>query len=443
MTPPASCPANPDNTSDCTITVTFSPTKPGANVATLIVKSALGATSQFGLSGVGAAASMAIDPGTATAIGVGYKSPAGIAVDAAGNAYVADTGNDVVIRYDSTGNGSVIAGTAGSAGNSGNGGPAVAATLSAPSAVTVTPDGAVFIADTGNNVVRRIDPITGVIDVVAGGATTTCSVALDALGNGCLGTQAKLSAPAGLTSDLHGNVYIADTGNNVVRELTTSGYIFVIGGPVFSGPTGLQVDGNANIFVADTGHNNIDEIASTGVVSVVAGNGQNGSSGNGGAATAASLSAPMGIALDAAGDLYIADTGNHVIRLVNAAGTINTVAGTLGQSGSGALPGTVNGLLLNLRVELRLRPVGSCMFLTRATAVLTRSIVRRWWRVWGARVLELQARCRRFNRRIQARLLRCFRRRHRSRSLRSRVTQCLRLPYAGRVLAFWQLSLAR
>jgi hypothetical protein len=261
---------------------------------------------------------------------------------------VADTGNDVVIRYDSAGNATVIAGTAGSAGSGGNGGPATAATLNAPSAVTVTPDGAVVIADTGNNVVRRIDPITGVINVAAGGATTTCPVALDAFGNGCLGTQAKLSAPAGLTSDSRGDVFIADTGNNVVRELTTSGYIFVIGGPVFSGPTGLQMDGNANIFVADTGHNNIDEIASTGVVSVVAGNGQNGSSGNGGAATAASLSAPTGIALDAAGDLYIADTGNHVIRLVNAAGTINTVAGTLGQSGSGALPGTVNGLLLNL-----------------------------------------------------------------------------------------------
>ena len=80
----------------------------------------------------------------------------------------------------------------------------------------------------------------------------------------------------------------------------------------------------------------------------VAGNGQNGSSGNGGAATAASLSSPTGIAFDAAGDLYIADTGNHVIRLVNAAGTINTVAGTLGQSGSGTLPGSVNALLLNL-----------------------------------------------------------------------------------------------
>jgi sugar lactone lactonase YvrE len=348
VTPPASCPANSDNTTDCTTTVTFSPTQPGRNLATLTVKSSLGATSQFGLSGVGSAASVALDPGTATAIGTGYKSPAGIALDSVGNTYVADTGNNIVIRYDTTGTPTVIAGTTGSSGNSGNGGPATAATLSAPSALTVTPDGAIYIADTGNGVIRRIDPITGVINIAAGGATTTCPAALDTFGNGCLGTQAKLSAPAGLASDSRGNVYIADTGNNVVRELTAAGYIFVLGGPVFSGPTALQVDNNSNIFVADTGHNNISEILSTGSVITIAGNGQNGSSGNGGAATAASLSSPTGIALDAAGDLYIADTGNHVIRLVNAAGTINTVAGTLGQSGTGILPGPVNTLLLKL-----------------------------------------------------------------------------------------------
>jgi NHL repeat-containing protein len=215
------------------------------------VKSSLGTTSQFGLSGIGAAAAVALDPGTATAIGAGYKSPAGIALDSAGNAYVADTGNNVVIRYDTTGAGTVIGGTPGTAGNTGNGGPASTATLSAPSAVAAMPDGAIY---TGNNVIRRIDPITGVINIAAGGATTTCAAALDTFGNGCLGTQAKLSAPAGLASDLRGNVYIADTGNNVIRELTTSGYIFAIGGPVFSAPTALQVDSNSNIFVADTGH---------------------------------------------------------------------------------------------------------------------------------------------------------------------------------------------
>ena len=355
---PGSCTLNSDNTTDCTITVTFSPTQPGVDLATLSIKSALGAASQFGLSGVGAAPSIALDPGGATSLGTGFKSPAGIARDGAGNAYVADTGNNVVIRYDSTGTRTVIAGT-GSAGNSGNGGPATAASLSAPSAVTVTPDGAVYIADTGNSVVRRIDPLSGVINIAAGGATTTCAAALDTLGNGCLGSQAKLAAPAGLASDSVGNVYIADTGNNIIRELTSSGYIFAIGGPSFSGPTALQVDRYSNIFVADTGHSTIREIvAGTGAVTTVAGNGQTGATGNGGAATSAELSNPTGIALDAAGDLYIADTGNDVIRLVNSAGTINSVAGTLGQSGSGTLPGSVNGLLLNLPGGVAASPSG-------------------------------------------------------------------------------------
>jgi len=346
VTPPSNCTLNSDKTTDCTFTVTFSPTQPGVDVAALTVKSALGATSQFALSGVGAAAAIALDPGTATGFGSGFSSPAAIAIDASGNTYLADTGHNIVLRYNSEGTPTVIAGT-GTAGNSGNGGLATAAVLSAPSAVTVTPDGAIYIADTGNSVVRRIDPVTGVINIAAGGASSTCAAALDAFGNGCVGTQANLSSPAGLASDFHGNVFISDTGNNSIRELTTSGYIFGIGGAVFSGPTALQVDANSNIFVADTGHNTVSEIVA-GTVVVVAGNGQNGSAGNGGAATGAELNNPTGIALDAAGDIYIADTGNHVIRLVNAEGTINTVAGTLGQSGTGTLPGGADALLLNL-----------------------------------------------------------------------------------------------
>jgi hypothetical protein len=117
---------------------------------------------------------------------------------------------------------------------------------------------------------------------------------------------------------------------------------------VFSGPTALQVDPAFDIFVADTGHNIVSEIvAATGKVVTVAGNGQSGGAGNGGAATGAELSGPTGIALDAAGDLYIADTGNHVIRQVNSAGIINTVVGTLGQSGSGTVPGSATPLLLS------------------------------------------------------------------------------------------------
>ena len=110
---PANCTTNStsDNTTDCTITVSFAPTRPGLDFATLTVKSALGATSKFALSGIGAAAAVALDPGMASSIGTGYNSPVGIAIDAAGNTYVADTGNNVVIRYNNSGNGMIIAGT--------------------------------------------------------------------------------------------------------------------------------------------------------------------------------------------------------------------------------------------------------------------------------------------------------------------------------------------
>ena len=141
----------------------------------------------------------------------------------------------------------------------------------------------------------------------------------------------------------------ADTGNNAIRELTPSGYIFAIGGPVFSAPTALQIDANSNIFVADTGHNNISEIiVANGHRSPVAGNGQNGSSGNGGAATAASLSSPTGLhwMLQAISTSLIPATMSFDWLMPPA--LINTVAGTLGQSGSGTLPGSANGLLLNL-----------------------------------------------------------------------------------------------
>ena len=349
-----SCTTNPDTTTDCQVTVTFAPTQPGQDHASLIVTSTLGATSSFGLNGTGSAASVALDPGTTSIFGSGYSAPTGILQDAAGNIYIADTGNNRVVRY-SGGTPTIIAGT-GSAGYSGDGGQASLATLSGPKAVAVSPHGS-FIADT-DNVIRRVDPNTGIITTFGGGATSLCTAAIDSYGDGCLAIAAKFSAPAGLASDAIGNIYVADTGNSLIRELTPSGYVFLIGGgattvcgsdvmgngcaatkAIFKSPTALQVDANRNIFIADTGNNEVREIVSaTNTVIAIAGTGQAGGSGNGGSATAAQVNGPTGIAIDAAGDVYIADTGNQVIRLVNASGTINTTAGTLGASGTGSLP---------------------------------------------------------------------------------------------------------
>lgn len=344
---PGACTIQPDGTSDCVLTATFAPTTPGNLSASLLIKSASGLSSNIALTGTGTGAALSLDPGSATLVGSGFKNASGVAMDSLGNVFVADAGNDVVMEYPVGGSPITIAGTAGTAGSSGDNGPAASALLSAPTALAIAPDGTIYIADSGNNRVRAITPATGIITTVAG-AGTACTNAIDTLGDGCLGTQATLANPSGLAVNASGNLFISDTGNNVVRELTRTGYIFKIG-QTLDAPAGLQVDIYNNLYVADTGTSTIKELASTGVTTVIAGNGQVGASGNGGPATSASLGNAAGVALDAAGNVYIADTGNHVVRIVNASGTrdINTVTGVLGVSGTSTLPSTGDAVLLN------------------------------------------------------------------------------------------------
>ncbi len=360
------CTINADTTQDCPVTVTFTPTRPGTEQASLSVRSAGNGTAIFGLSGFGVAASVALDPGATSSFGTGVKAPQGIAQDGAGITYVADTGNNRVLRYSSANTFTVLAGT-GVAGYTGDAGPATAATLKAPRAVTVARDGSILIADTGNNVIRSVSPVTGNITTYAGAGTAVCAAAVDMLGDGCPATQATFNAPAGLIADTDGNVYVSDTGNNLVRELTPAGYsVYIAGGAttvcangdtfgngctgtgtILSGPTGIAVDLAHNVYVADTGNSEVRKITAGGLVSALAGTGQSGGSGNGGPATGAQLANPTGVAIDAAGNLYIADTGNSVIRIVNGSGVITSVAGTLGASGTGTLPGSAFAVQLN------------------------------------------------------------------------------------------------
>ena len=363
---PGTCTTNGDMTQDCQVAVTFAPTRPGTEQAALVIASTTNGTTSVGISGFGVAATVAFDPGATSAFATGVKAPQGIAQDGAGNTYVADTGNNRILRYTSANTFTIFAGT-GVAGYTGDSAPAALATLKAPRAVTVARDGSILIADTGNNVIRSVSPVTGVITTVAG-AGTLCAAAVDTLGDGCPSTQATLNAPAGLIADNDGNTYVADTGNNVIRELTPGGYMaYVAGGAttpcaagdtfgngcagsgaIFSGPTGLAVDLSHNVYIADTGNSEVRKLTAGGIVAVVAGTGVAGASGNGGPGTGAQLSNTTGIAVDAAGNTYIADTGNSVIRLVNGAGIINTTAGTLSANGTGTLPGSAFNVQLNL-----------------------------------------------------------------------------------------------
>jgi len=366
------CVTNTDTTQDCTIAITLTPTTPGVDDAVLTSTNTVGSVSKFGVTGAGVVAALALDPGTAASVGSGMNTPQSVTYDSNGNLLIADTANNRVLRIvAATQVQTVVAGT-GVAGNSGDGSAATGAKLNAPKAVAAAPDGTIYVADTGNNVIRRIDAVSGNISTYAGGATTVCAGASDAMGDGCAGTQTIFSAPAGIVVDTFGSLYVADSGNNVVRVVPQNqGAVTVVAGgastvcgtasdaygdtcaatqAVLLGPTQLRLDVAGNLYIADTKNNlvrRVNLMTKGQSIATVAGNGQVGGSGDGGAATSAQLSAPAGIALDGAGDIYIADTGNHVVRMVSAAtGNIATIAGINGSTGVGALPGAATSVLL-------------------------------------------------------------------------------------------------
>lgn len=270
-------------------------------------------------------------------------SPQGIAVDNAGNLLIADTGNHRVRRVNlATGVITTIAGS-GEPGFSGDGGSATAANLNLPIAVGVDKEGNVYISDTGNLRVRRIDARTGVITTVAGNGEST------PVGDGGKATEAGFS-PGSISIDSAGNVFISDETHKTVRRVDAStGIITTVAGngdTAFNSDNipatnaainplgGVVVDGNGNLFIGDFDNNRIRRVdAISGLISTVAGNGSQGFSGDGGKVTRASLDEPRGVAIDAAGNIYIADTNNNRVRRVDGnTGVIETIAGN-GQEG--------------------------------------------------------------------------------------------------------------
>ena len=287
--------------------------------------STVAGTGSFGDSGDGGAATAAT-----------LNRPYGVALDGSGNLYIADTDNHRVRRVDTSGNISTVAGT-GTLGDSGDGGAATAATLGLPIGVVVDGSGNLYIATGGG--IRKVDATTGNISTVALGSGFG--------GDGGAATAARLTGAAGVALDGSGNLYIADSGNNRIRKVDTSGNISTTAGTgangdggaatsaTLSSPEGVALDGSGNLYIADEGNHRVRRVdVATGNISTVAGTGTSGFGGDGGAATAATLYFPRGVALDGSGNLYIADSGNRRIRKVDAAtGNISTVAGT-GASGS-------------------------------------------------------------------------------------------------------------
>ncbi|HKO17279.1 MAG TPA: NHL repeat-containing protein, partial [Acidobacteriaceae bacterium] len=270
--------------------------------------------------------------------------PCAIAFDQQGNLYVADAAAHVVREVSSAGAVSIVAGT-GVQGFAGDGGQATAAQLDSPMGLAVDASGSLYISDTHNQRIRKISA-TGVITTIAGTGAAGFS------GDGGSAKAATFSRPTALALDSAANLYVADTGNHRIRKVdaVNGGITTVVGKGVqgFAGdsqsalsalldsPYGIAVDASGNLYIADTHNGRIRRVAAaTGVVTSVAGNGELGSTGDGGAATSAALAFPRGVQVEADGSVYIADTANHRIRHISPTGTISTVAGGAAQGFSG------------------------------------------------------------------------------------------------------------
>lgn len=286
------------------------------------------------VAGVSSAEVYAGDGGKATAASL-YE-PNGIAIDSAGNWYIADTGNQVVRKVTPAGIISTVAGNNYSA-YSGDGGAATSASLSDPSGVALDSAGNLYIADTNNDCVRIVTTDQN-IHTFAG----QCSYPLYQ-GDGGPATQAKLNKPYSIAIDAHNNVYIADTENECIRVVTPDGNIHAYAGMCngnltegyadgpaataqFASPSGIAIDAEGSIYVADKGNSVIRKIVPGGTVYTIAGNGRPTYAVNGSAATSASLCFPLGLGLDSNGNVYVADSQNDIVRKLTVSSTASLPA---------------------------------------------------------------------------------------------------------------------
>jgi len=288
---------------------------------------------------------------TATGLGGNLYRPVGVSAFN-GTVYASNTGANLLAAL-ANGSTTVVAGSLSAYGEHGDGGKAVNASLYHPGGTAEDAKGDIFIADSGDNVVREIT-VAGVIQLIAGTGKA-------GLGHAGPATRSALDHPQNVAVDAQGDVFIADTYNNRVVKVTPKGQVTAVAGNGAAGysgdggraasarlnePTGLALDSKGNLFIADSANNVIRRVdAKTGVITTVAGDyaadkasdGLGGFSGDGGPATSAQLNDPQGVALDGAGDLFIADTFNNAIREVTPGGTISTVVNAAPAAG-GAPP---------------------------------------------------------------------------------------------------------
>lgn len=363
----------------CTVNVVFAPASPGVrNGAVVVLNSSNQAIGTQFITGLATGSVGVFVPGAINTVAGNYSwvysgdnvpatnasifLPFGIAVDGKGNLYIADSSNNRIRRVDATTQNITTYAGNGVTGSQGDGGVATSASLSNATALALDPAGNLFISDSGNNVIRRVDAFTGIITTYAG---TLGSHGYS--GDGLLATSATFNSPNGIGFDSNGNLYVADTGNHAIRFISVStGIITTVAG---TGTAGFAGDGgpatqallnspwsvtpipptvpgvNAGFYIADQNNARIRKVSASGTITTIAG-GAAGYSGDNGPATSATLYEPANALVDVAGNIYIADSGNNVVRRINGStGVITTFAGNNTEQFSGDLgPATDAGL---------------------------------------------------------------------------------------------------
>ena len=281
-----------------------------------------------------------------------FSQPTGVAVDSAGNVFVADSGNNTIRKVTAAGIVTTLAGSAGVPGpNDGTGG---AALFNYPTGVALDVNGNVFVADTYNHTIRKVTA-SGVVTTLAGNASITDEFGpVGGYADGT-GTAARFNAPFGVAVDASGNVFVADCNNQAIRKVSATKVVTTFAGSAgnfgtndgtgsaaqFYLPSGVTLDRSGNVFVADFGNQTIRKVTAGGVVTTLAGNASitngDGQSLGGyadGTNKTARFNSPSGVAVDTNGNVFVADSLNHAIRKVTAAGVVTTLAGSAQASGS-------------------------------------------------------------------------------------------------------------
>ncbi len=351
----------------CTVQVSFAPKYPGLREdAVLVINQTSGAILGIGpLNGIGAGPQIAIGPGMISTLAnranvtLSGAVLTGLAIGPGGRVYIADATTSSVYYINPTSGAVTRYAGNGTVGYGGDGAAATSAQLNTPTALAFDASANLYIVDTGNNVIREVTAANGIITTVVGTGVAGNG------GDGGNANAAQLHGPQGLAADAQGDLYISDTGNNRVRkvtaisgQITSSSQITNFAGSasgtagssgdggaatsaLLNQPVGIALDSNGNLFIADSNNDTVREVSGGNISRVAGTTGSAGFSGDGGAATSAQLNQPWGVVVDAAGSLYIADKLNEVVRKVTGDGshTITTIAGThaIGYTGDGGL----------------------------------------------------------------------------------------------------------